>query len=249
MKLNPFVFPSILFALCITAATGAVINGVDFDFVYDGSALPQQSTPPWVSSSSAITAQVNDGIFTLTTGGSNQRYYHINHSTSPEVWNGGSMLGTTVEFSMRVIESTGNRSAAAVTIGGTSRYFIFNFTDSKIFAGNTISPNPSLYYDFDTTEAFNTYRIVVKDNLASLYINNSTEALISDYGGAAHSSLNTIRFGSASPEVSGTTEWDYVAFTNKGGFAPIPEPRHAVAWAAVLAIVGVLWKRRRCLDA
>jgi hypothetical protein len=212
-----------------------VINGVDFTTVYEGNVLPTAATPAWsgVVTGSAVANSPSAGILTLSTLVSENAYFETPWSASTP---------TTLEFSMKV-NSVDPAAFAATAIyftnGGPKDYRIA-FTSSAILVGD-ISGTPSnpsgtyATYAFDTT-ALTTYRITLEGGALSLYLNNSPTAAVSGYTGTGDYTGNAFIFGDASGNVGGTSEWQYVAFTNDGAFAPVPEPAAVGLFAMGAAI-------------
>jgi hypothetical protein len=114
--------------------------------------------------------------------------------------------------------------------------------DTKVFV-STNSAVVGRSYAIDTVSTLNTYRLTMGiDGLVSVYINNGAAAVISGYAGQALS-VDNIDFGSLSTSVDGISKWDYLAFTNAGAFAPIPEPSITVLLG--VGIFGLLAARGR----
>ncbi len=80
-------------------AEAAILNGVDFSYIYDGSADP--TNPPWTLGLGNGSGTSSGGIFTITTTASENRYYLMT-AGSGVPWNATASDGTTVEFRMQV---------------------------------------------------------------------------------------------------------------------------------------------------
>lgn len=156
--------------------------------------------------------------------------------------------GSTVEFSMKVnSQEAGKDFAGSVRIfgsddNGTERRFDLNIADDGVqffTAGQSAA--------LDTT-VFNTYRLTFGGNSASLYLNGNNVATISGQpGGSNLITGSDLRIGvtSGSDTVGGTTEWEYVRWTNAGQFSPVPEPAAFASLLGVLALGTVALRRRR----
>ncbi|AHF94715.1 hypothetical protein OPIT5_23805 [Opitutaceae bacterium TAV5] len=234
-------FACLAATLLVSPAAAVLINNTEFSFVYDGSLIPTESTPAWTKNGTGtLTASTTDGI--LSMAASNTAYYSLN---DPSIWQAGEGAGTTIEFSMKVVQHNAGaiRSAMAFVFSTGSRAYIVNFTETTVFFGNTVTP--SLSYAIDTKADFNTYRLTLTPaGVVSLYINNSATPVITDYGGQANTS-DQIYFGSGAAQVGGTVLWDYIAFTHTGAFAPIPEPGSVALVGGLVGFTVMLLRRKR----
>jgi len=226
-----------LFFASSSAQAAMVINGVNFTTVYDGNALPQNSTPAW--SASGTNASVNAGVLTINTTAAQSTYYTTGGATG---WS-PTTDGSTVEFGLQVgsVASGATYTTSMGLYNGVKAYSL-SFTDTGIVVSNSFGT-----FALDTTSDFVTYRFVLSANAlasqtASLYVNNSSTALFSGYAGGGDSKNNFIRFGDASGSAGGIAKYDYVAFTNAGAYAPVPEP--ATVGLALLGL-GIFAARRR----
>jgi len=224
-------------ALAFSSASPALaeeINGVDFGVVYQGGILPADSTPAWVYASAGGSVQTPDpveGTLQLTTTKSGGGYY----TSGAGVWDGNfseEKPGSTVEFSMKVVSQAEGADIAAASLhfSTSSMRFILNITSDKIYLSNTVSDTNS--YLLDTTDAFHTIRLTLAGDgsgVVSVYVDNNPTAVLSGYMGQSSGANNTLWWGDNSASVGGTTQWKYLAFTNEGAFAPVPEPRPIAA--------------------
>ena len=242
---------AVLFILGGKHLSAAVLNGVDFGVVYQGSILPTTATPAWLlsggGSAAAYTSTPNtptDGILQFTTATTGSRYYFIKYENASSPWNGSTAEGTagsTVEFRLKIdsMNSDALRTTTVALLSGQALY-TFNFNLTSVSAATTIN--------LDTT-VFHTYRITLDGNgagTASLYIDNSATPVISGYSGTP-TTANEVRFGDLSSSTGGTSEWEYFAFTNSGSFAPIPEPSTLLLMGAALAVLITFRVHRRKL--
>jgi len=249
--LTVFLAGGALLGMVNPAARGAVIiNDVSFTSVYDPSSSNQVfpnspttesiATPKWGlssnSGSQALTLDKDAMIASSTLAGT--RSYTITSALAyggTNVWTASAGLGTTIEFSLKVdsLDST-STVATAFSLSNGSNAWSFSFGTGQITTSPSTSGSP---YSFITNTGFNTYRITLDTGgKVSLYINGSPTPVISNFAGGG-SSLNQIQFGDTSNTFGGTVEWGYIAFTNEGAFAPVPEPS---AMGFVLIGVGMI---------
>jgi|GEM_PF-2580310 len=239
-----FLMPAAMM-VCGSLGHAAIINGVDFTTVYTGTSLPENATPAWTATVNGTTSIVTPnspsaGILTIDTS-TDYVYYSRIWSASTD---------TTLEISMQVDSVyTGNYASTSLYFtNGTKDYRIF-FAPTAILVGD-IGGTPAAptgdfaTYSFDTTGAFNTYRVTLESGSMSLYVNNSTTAAVSGYTGTANDTSNVVYFGDVSGTVAGVSEWEYLAFTNAGAYAPVPEPTSLGLFVAGLATV-LLTRRRK----
>ncbi len=230
----------LLLQVYLPAARAALINDVDFTTYYSASSnvrpnaatgVSPNETPNWTSAQNGTaTSTVSNNIMTLYTTASDNLFYTMGN-TNPQNWNGAygaGTLGTTIEFSLKVDAQTGSTGAVQLIFAGaTTQAFSMLISANKITLA-TASNGSGVSYTFDTTSDFHTYRLTQAGDGSSsinLYIDNNSVPIISGYSGYdVGSTSNLIRFGDFSGSVGGTSEWEYIAFTNAGAFAPVPEP-------------------------
>lgn len=243
--------PSIAFLLLlllISPRTDAVvINDVDFTVAWYGSeapTTPTADTPAWTAGGSLATSGTANspsaGIYTLTVTESGFATARLDLDSTH--WNGSSP--TTVEFKMKVNsqDPASSRGAANFSIINGTRQFLVYLGETDIRALVTVSE--AIEYEMDTMSDFNTYRITLDSGLMNIYVNNDPTAVISGYEGFAGNSNNAISWGDTGSTVGGTTEWQYVAFTNDGAFAPVPEPAAAAGLLGAVALCALVFRRR-----
>lgn len=237
-----FLMPAAMM-VCGSLGHAAIINGVDFTTVYSGTVLPGDATPAWtanVNAASTVTANSpSAGILTIDTS-TGIALYSMNWSAA---------TNTTLEISMQVNSLfTGNTATNGLYFTNGAIDYRIGFAPTAILVGDIggTPANPTgafATYSFDTTGAFNTYRFTLASGSMSLYVNNSTTAAVSGYTGTTPVSSNEVLFGDFSGNAAGVSEWEYVAFTNAGAFAPVPEP--TVLGLFVAGLSTVLLTRRR----
>lgn len=226
--------------------SAAVINGVEFTTVYDGSALPAS---PWASLPGPQTgsATIVDGALKLNTAASQTRYYQIAYNSANPIWDGSIAAdtpGTTIEFRLKVESVTSDATNAAVIYFSTgTKGYSFYFKSDEIRAS---SATTGAVQALDTS-VFHTYRITLSGNeggVANFYIDGVYISSLSGISGVGSITTNHIYFGDPSGNTGGVTYWDYMAFTNAGAFAPIPEPATAMLLLGGMAGVFFIARRR-----
>lgn len=242
------VFKSLLLGLSLSAAgltvaQAAVINGVNFEAVYRGSELPSNANPSWSMIGTQGIPDADTEIYTLSTTGTQSGY-------SQRTWNLNSFAGVTVELRAKIQQDAGTRAANDVRLFTGSRLFIFNLSMDKVFFGNTVEEESSYTVD---NGVFHTYRITLSDSgsgiVATVYLDNAETPIITGYAGAENATSGKIQWGDAATSGSsnGVVDWNYVAYTTEGAFAPIPEPAATALIGLGLGIgaLGYHWKRNR----
>ncbi len=223
-------------------------DDVAFTTVYDGTALPQSSSPVWQAlgqapgSATGISEEVVDGVLRLETPATGARYYRILSTGS---WDGSTATGSTVEFRLQVGSmAAGATNATIILLAVGDKAYSFYFRPMGITHGGTNAP----VHEFDTSSDFNTYRITLSPTEgANLYVNGNVTPLISGYAGGAISPwTNHVYFGDASGSAGGVIYFDYFAFTNAGVFAPVPEPATVglLLFGAVVVIRGCYSRKK-----
>ncbi len=143
---------------------------------------------------------------------------------------------------MRVASQiSGTTYANNIYFSTGAKDYRFYISATQVTVGNIGSAFTIL--DVDMTE-FQTFRLTITgDGSLSLYLNNSTTAAVSNYNGTSVQTTRFFYFGDAGGG-GGVVDWEYVALTNQGAFAPVPEPAAVYAMAGVV-LAGVLFQRRR----
>lgn len=227
-------------------AEAVIINNVDFTVVYTGTALPNASTPAWtqnVSIGGSMSPNTPDaGVLTLNSLSSSSINTYAELAKASGYWDAASLLGTTIEFSMKVDSNATGKWAAHVLFLNGSKIFNFAIYEGGIGTFNGTSLTST--YAMDTVSGFNTYRLTLNGGgLVDVYVNNAPVPVITGYAGYGSNSANVIEWGDASGNAQGSSQWQYVAFTNAGAFAPVPEPSSAALIGATV-LGGILLARR-----
>jgi len=243
--MKPRIFQGILAAAMLAvagaghAAQNVNINGDIWRVSYDADFLPNNisSDPAWTTYSvtGGATGGVSGGILTMTNS-TGSIYAEMNNTS---FWNGGSggTRDNTIAFRMKGNNSQGNADFTGRLFwgDGTVRWF-FQFDDNRVRIAGTTGP----FYAIDTTQ-FHTYRITTSNGLASLYIDGSFTPAISNIAGTAVAN-NFIYFGQDGAALKGTSQWDYVRWSND--IASIPEPFTA-AMILPMGVAALLSRRQR----
>ncbi len=219
-----------------------ISDDVDFSVNYQAASglLPSAATPVWtrVGSAGGTTGStLISGALVFNTPLSGDRIFRIQNSTGN--WDGSTTTGSTIEFSLKV-ESVAPEAAAATSIyfSTGTRGYIFHFNSDSILYGSASVAH-------DTTVVFQRYRITLDpDGNANLYANDNATPLISGYFGTTPSiTTNHIYFGDPGGTVGGIAHWEYIAYTNAGAVAPVPEVTtlSMALFGGVLLIAGRRW--------
>lgn len=210
-----------LAAATVDADTNFVANGTLWDVGYTADFLPNDpgSNPAWntLYVGAGSSATVSGGLLTMTrpTSGNGILYAEMD----PANWDGnsGGSAENTVEFRMRGLNGQANADfTARLFFGdGLAPGWAFQFDDNRVYLG-------SQQYTIDTT-AFHTYRITESSGVASLYVDNAPTPVLSGVVGNSYTA-NALFFGNDVSSLVGSTDWDFVRWTNEGAFAAVPEP-------------------------
>lgn len=197
----------------LTPTTQQVFPG--WDVLYSADNLPNESDPSWwliesFSDDSGIVT-LSDGILVLNTVSEDQVW------TYGRGWNADNSIGTTVEVRLKVDPEELEEGGVSVSIyDGTFYQIVQVYKDRLRFW----RPSLDIYY-FETTDDFHVYRFLIKGNSFKVFIDEylATEMILDktetysgiwwgDYVGGWKS--------------RGKAYWDYVAYTTKGAFEPLP---------------------------
>ncbi len=238
-------FSKIVFAgvCCFLAAQHSVrseiINDVDFTYIYRGTAAP--SNPPWTTPLANGSGTSDGTVFTIQTTAAENRYY-LMAAGENSPWDAMETNGSTVEFSTRIVSQAAGATTGAVnlTITNGSRNFSF------ILGSDGVGINGDNHYALDTS-AFHTYRLTLSGSgttaTMSVYLDGGLTPIISSYVSTAGNTANRLYFGDPSGTYGGITEWEYIAFTNQGAFAPIPEPGTVALMG--MGVLGLIYRHRK----
>lgn len=241
MRRHLIAFGMSVAGLATAALTQAAV--APFDYSYEGDAVPTASSPVWTQNygGAGTSATVNSSILTLSTDAGTDLMYVVD----PAAWSPDSD-GTTVETRMKIDSQAGNLGAGDLTIVTGAQAWKFAFRTAgggaitEVIGGGTfltgdVGVNP--------TDGFHTYRFVIsgQSGPAVLYIDGNTTPAYSWNGVSTGSSY--LNFGDDLGDDAGVVQWDYVAWTNNGAFAPeVPEP--STLALAMLAAVSLMRRRR-----
>ncbi len=212
---------SFSFAAAYSALADTEINGVEFSYVYDGSALPLSTD--WRMPLGNGSASSDGNTFTITTTASENRYYLMTADDESSSWDATVSDGSTIEFCSRIISEHSSSTAGSVTltVSNGSRNFSFSLWKDKV----GINGDPATFQTVDTTQE-NVFRLLLSGTGAtatmSVYLNGQTTPIISNYTSLSANANNRIYFGDPSGAFGGASQWRYIAFTNEGAYAPAP---------------------------
>lgn len=118
-------------------------------------------------------------------------------------------IGTTVEANMRGIPKS--PLAAIIDVADGKGYIEMELKPSWIVFGGQ-------QYDFDARDSFNTYRITLKGNVATLYLNGKYFATATPI----ETNENEVIFGKSTKESSAAanSQWEYIDYTTSGAYSP-----------------------------
>jgi hypothetical protein len=205
---------------------------------YEGNVMPASNSPPLNEVS--LSASTDGNLLTIngTSGGYAALGPDNGGSTA---WNGNAASGSTLEFRMKV-DSVTSTYGAYMELGGTSG-----------FAGLKLSATQAITFGASgdgtpfnvTTTAFHTYRMTLASGVVNFYLDGNETPFSTR--NVSSSPYNAFDFGYGTGAARGTSEWDYVRWTNAGAFAA-PEPSTAAAVALGLAMLIYSARARRTFN-
>lgn len=183
---------------------------------YEGDVLPQNSTPAWsvfLDDTGGTGGSVSGGILTTTTAAANQSLGYRLWGGSPGGWN-PTAAGSIVDVRVKVVsQAPGAGRAADFLIATGSKAWLVRWGESRIseelFGGG---------FDFNTTDAFHTYRFGVTglDGPLNIYVDGDTSPSVT-FDGLASTTPSRLDFGDQLDGDGGTVQWDYIRWDISAG--------------------------------
>ena len=213
---------NLLASLLVMVLLATAAQATVFTTGYDGVLTPDVSTPLWhfptEGGFGSGSHSTSGGILTSSTLASGANLNYRMYGGAGSAWN-PTGLGSTLETRLK-IDAQGPTVNFACSLGfyTGSRQWIFAMGLDKIIQ-IVDGPDPEVLVDLSN---FTVLRFVVDESAGTLdlHVDGSTTALASFSGVAT--SINKIEFGDEFDGAIGTTQWDYLMWTNE--VAEVPEP-------------------------
>ncbi len=225
-------------SLLTHAASAAVIDGVDWAFNWQGDRLPQDAPAlPWDPDWNVAGTPSLNGTGTATV--LNPANYAA--LAAGQWFGGGANEGpaSTLEFRVKLL-TTGSSEAWGTALGigwnGVQFQFGLGQNSAELTNNNGAGGGGSITLD---TSLYHTYRIVFDSGEASLYIDDAFSGIANVGSGGFANNFFIGRF-TGDVDALGSSEWEYIRWTNDGAFIPVPEPTCFL----FLAVGGILIHRR-----
>ncbi len=201
---------------------------------YEGDVGPEADTPSWqVFGPNAFASLGIDGgidflqIDTSPNGGNNSRYYQIN---SGPLWNVNDVTGYSVEWRIQLdaVVPT-NPSAAGLLAGNPNTYAfmrMFNNQTPGAIRTEIQSPGGNVIHDIPNPTEWHTYRMDVKNDTASLFVDNYPFPVVKKAGLGANTTANVVYWGDGTGVDNGKYRVDFVRSYQWGalGIMNAPDP-------------------------
>lgn len=233
-----------------------IINGVDWTNAYQPNATTNNNLPTaaagvtggaWTLGTATGTVGITDDYFSIATTATTQNQWYSNTS------NWSATTGMTVEARIQMATAISPLNPVGqIRLGGASNKFVYlSFSQTTLYYGagqdlHTIASGLSL--DNFTTFRFTLSSDLSNTNLSALtiYMNNNPTPLATLSGAVFTATAGTTNIlfgditGTGTTAAGGTSNWNYIAYTQ--GIIPVPEP-HSFALIALAGIVGlVAWR-------
>jgi len=218
----------VLMLTCLLMSTGiSVISATPSDrsslFTYTGDKLP--SSDGWAIVNYPAYETTGVSIVDGTLHINDQNTYHGSAIHYKREWNVVPEFINVAEFDIKGVSCSG-KASGGYPIGFAGIFF--GISDGKHNIGYTLYPNRvvssytnnlgnpiigSTYY-VDTTTGFNTYKVIIEDGIAKLFINE--ELILEESAGAGIGDIKGINFGSGSSAATGEAFFDEIrAYTTR----------------------------------
>lgn len=186
---------------------------------YDCDVAPDNAEPAWFArADEGGTFTTEDGILRMTTTdpkkggcllaiGNNTPGHYLKEDSwgAAEAWDAS--RPTTLEFRMRVVEMPrGMKHVCQVQLSDGQGYFYLFFRPEGL-----CDAGGRLQHALDTT-TFHTYRVTLKERIPNLYIDGEPAPISCFQPG--YEIRNALLIGDLSSSSAGTSQWDYVRWTN-----------------------------------
>lgn len=217
------------------------------DVLYDPSSQTMPSQQNWVQVDFLGTAQVNDGLFNLSSAGLNSLKNGI--ARTDQTIDSGT--GTTLNFSFQTVsESHANANRAGfsvILLDSQHRGIELGFWSDQVWAQSGADFLHAEGTSFNTT-VFSSYSLSMQNGLYSLSSGGTTllSGAMRDYSsfGSVYTQNNFIYMGDDTSSAQGSVKIGAISLTAGGGnpVSTVPEPSTLALWFGAL---GLLAARRR----
>jgi MYXO-CTERM domain-containing protein len=231
------------------AALALGTSAAHADVLYDPSTQTLPSQQDWVMVDFLGTAQVKDGLFNLSSAGSNSLKNGIARTDQTI----DSDTGTTLNFSFQTLsESHANANRAGfsvILLDSEHRGIELGFWTNQIWAQSGADFLHAEGASFNTT-VFSTYSLTLEDGFYSLSSGGTTllTGAMRDYSsfGSVYTQTNLIYMGDDTSSAQGSVKIGAIGLTTGGGgtISSVPEPSTTALWLGALALLGAARRRR-----
>jgi outer membrane protein assembly factor BamB len=200
-----------------------VLTASNDTLVYDGSVLPEDADPPWVTFGGGSRSTDGNILTVNTVGmGCEEKQYSMNDIVD-------SAKGIIVEARVKIgaIGDEGTIPDTAIVISDSEQAFKLVFLEDRIAEGrDSISwDNLDNYCLVDTVSDFHVYKITVKNSTAKVYVDGIARLTLAGFPYLS----NCITFGEVRVScggMNGLSYWDYVKIsTGLSSLADSPWPK------------------------
>lgn len=188
-------FASLLFAVALLPLSSAM-GDIEWQNEYPLSRLPSEQTRRWVKVGGGKT-MVDGPILLIGDGDEKTVFWKFRGAENDTEWNPSTP--TTVEFRAEFDGSASPTGDCAVM---------------------TLADGKNYYPFFFKTAAMKTYRILLQDGVATLWVEDEPVAIATSNGSPIRDQLDPrfLYFGNASLRTQGVSRWELIRWTHKGAF-------------------------------